>query len=249
MGMLRAATRLERLAQSGRTSTVKKTIGTLVSIILAGTLSAHAQQLGDKTMQMKLPGATFTRSLNGAAENAVIAGGKLTLKSNAKTDNFHDPDGKLSNSTAPVLLGEVDNTKPFTFTATLTPQHLATYDAGALYVWVNDTLWFKFAMERDERAKVRIVSVRTNGTSDDNDHDVVTTKSVTLKISSDTKTIGFYYSIDGKDWQLIRLFKNDYPAKIWLGLSSQSPMGNGNTTVFEDVSLTNTAITDFRMGT
>ena len=58
----------------------------------------------------------------------------------------------------------------------------------------------------------RMVSVRTIGTSDDNNHDVVTSKSVYMKISSDTKTVGFYYSLDKKTWQLIRLFKNDYPA-------------------------------------
>src|SRR5512133_2356573 len=125
-------------------------------------------------MHITLPGITFTRSLNGAAENASVDGGTLTLKSGAKTDNFRDPDGKLSNATAPVLLTEVDNTKPFTFTAKLTAEHLAMYDAGALYIWVDDELWFKFAMERDERAHVRIVSVRTIGTSDDNDHDIVT---------------------------------------------------------------------------
>jgi regulation of enolase protein 1 (concanavalin A-like superfamily) len=170
------------------------------------------------------------------------------LKSHAKTDNFRDPDGKLSNSTAPVLLAEADNSKPFTLTAKLTPEHLAMYDAGALYIWVGDDLWFKFAMERDERAKVRIVSVRTAGTSDDNDHDVVTAKSVYLKISSDTKTVGFYYSLDNKEWQLIRLFKNEYPQKIWLGIGTQSPMGDGNTTVFEEMSLTGTSIANFRMG-
>lgn len=200
-------------------------------------------------MHITLPGITFTRALNGAAENASVDGVTLTLKSGAKTDNFRDPDGKLSNASAPVLLTEVDNTKPFTFTAKLTAEHLATYDAGALYIWVDDGLWFKFAMERDERAHVRIISVRTIGTSDDNDHDIVTAKSIWLKISTDTRTIGFYYTVDNENWQLIRLFRNDYPAKIWLGVGAQSPMGNGNTAVFESISLTAKSITNFRMGT
>lgn len=200
-------------------------------------------------MQIPLPGLTFTRSMNGAAENTTVSGATLTLRSNAKTDHFRDPDGKLSNNTAPVLLTEVSNRKPFTFIARLTPEHLAMYDAGALYIWIDEALWFKFAMERDERAKVRIVSVRTTGTSDDNDHDVVTAKSVWLKISSDTRTVGFYYSLDKENWQLIRLFRNEYPDTIWLGLGAQSPMGNGNTCVFEDLSLTAASITNFRLGT
>jgi regulation of enolase protein 1 (concanavalin A-like superfamily) len=218
------------------------------AIALAAMLPAGAQQMGDAAAKIALPGITFTRALNGAAQNAAVAGGRLTLKSDAKRDNFIDPDGKLSNSTAPVLLAPVDNTKPFTWTEKLTPQFLATYDAGATYIWVKDNLWLKFAMERSEDGRIRIVSVRTNSTSDDNNHDVVTAKSVTMKISSDTKTVGFYYSLDGKKWQLIRLFKNDYPAKLWLGVSAQSPTGKGNSAVFENIALTHKAITNFRLG-
>jgi regulation of enolase protein 1 (concanavalin A-like superfamily) len=214
----------------------------------AAMLPAGAQQMGDAAAKIALPGIAFTRALNGAAENATVADGRLTLKSEAKRDNFIDPDGKLSNNTAPVLLAPVDNTKPFTLTAKVTPQFLSTYDAGATYIWVKDTLWFKFAMERSEDGRIRIVSVRTNGTSDDNNHDVVTAKSVFMKISSDTKTVGFYYSLDAKKWQLIRLFKNDYPAKLWLGVSAQSPVGNGNSVAFENIALPQKAITNFRMG-
>lgn len=215
---------------------------------LATAAPAHAQELGDKAVRIALPGITFTRALNGAAENMTIANGTLTLKSDAERDNFRDPDGKLSNNTAPVLLAEVDNSKPFTLTAKVTPDFLDTYDAGTLYIWVRDDLWLKMAMERDERGRIRIVSVRTNGTSDDNNHDVVTAKTVSMKISSDTKTVGFYYSVDDVNWQLIRLFKNDYPAKIWMGVSSQSPVGKGMKTQFDALSLTQQSIADFRMG-
>jgi regulation of enolase protein 1 (concanavalin A-like superfamily) len=100
----------------------------------------------------------------------------------------------------------------------------------------------KMAMEMDERGKTTI------GTSDDNNHDVIVEKSVSMKISSDTKTVGFYYSLDGESWQLIRLFKNDYPASIWVGISSQSPLGEGTSAVFEGVTLTRQSISDFRLG-
>ncbi len=104
------------------------------------------------------------------------------------------------------------------------------------------------AMEMDERQKTRMVTVRTIGTSDDNNHDVVEPNSVHMKISSDTKTVGFYYSLDNQSWQLIRLFRNDYPASIWVGISAQSPQGEGMSAVFEDLSLTRRSISDFRMG-
>jgi uncharacterized protein len=211
-------------------------------------IEAAAQDLGDKGSSIALPGISFTRSLNGAAENTKVSDGKLTLTSAAKRDNFRDPNGKLSSNTAPVLLTEVDNTKPFTLTARVTPKFLETYDAGALYIWVKDDLWLKMAMEMDERRRTRMVTVRTTGTSDDNNHDVVTSTAVHMKISSDTQTVGFYYSLDDQTWQLIKLFRNDYPEKIWMGLSAQSPVGNGTSAVFDNVSLTQTSVADFRLG-
>lgn len=197
---------------------------------------------------VKISGVEFTKSLNDAKSTATVEGDKLILKSNAKCDNFNEPDGKLSNSTAPVLLTKIDNTKPFTFIAKVTPTFIDTYDAGTMYIYLNQKRWFKFAFERDERKQTRAVSVRTIETSDDNNHDVIDSTSMYMKISSDTKTVGFYYSVDKKNWQLVRLFHNDYPTELWVGLSTQSPIGNGTSTTFEDCSLTFSSIKDFRMG-
>jgi regulation of enolase protein 1 (concanavalin A-like superfamily) len=216
------------------------------ALLIGGT--ARAQDLGSAATRVALPGITFDLALNEAERHIKVEGGRLTLSSPAQRDNFRDPNGKLSNNTAPMLLAEVDNKKPFTFTAKVTPTFLDTYDAGALYIWVRDDLWLKMAMERDERRRTRLVTVRTTGTSDDNNHDVVAAPNVYMKISSDTTTVGFYYSLDNKEWQLIRLFKNEYPEKIWLGVSSQSPVGNGNASTFEHVALTQTSVADFRLG-
>lgn len=207
-----------------------------------------ATQTPGEACNVQVAGLTFTRSLNGAAQNATVAQGKLTLRSEAKRDNFNDPDGKLSNNTAPVLLTEVNNRQPFTLTANVTPDFLDRYDAGVLYVYLNPKLWQKFCFERDELARTRIVSVRTIGTSDDNNHDVVKSPAVYLKISSDTRTVASYYSLDKKTWQLVRLYKNDYPATLWAGVSAQCPIDTGTTSHFEDISLTQNSVSDFRLG-
>lgn len=223
-----------------------------LTLILAAALfltncNDKAEAIGEEC-SITLTGIHFTRSLNGAAGNSVIDNDHLTVKSDARKDYFNDPDGKLSNSSAPVLLSSVDNTKPFTLTAKVTPQFIATYDAGTLYIFSTNQLWQKFAFEQDEQGRKRIVSVRTIETSDDNNHDVIAQASVYLKISSDTKTVGFYYSTDNQTWNLARLYKNNYPKTIWLGISSQSPMGDGNSTAFEDCILTDQAVKDFRQG-
>ena len=218
----------------------------LVVTLVMWSCRETAEQFGE-ACSIKLPEIHFTKSLNNAAKNATVGNNKITIRSDAKKDYFNDPDGKLYN-TAPVLLSKVDNARPFTLTVKVIPSFAATYDAGALYIFSTDQLWQKFAFERDEQGRTRIVSVRTIETSDDNNHDVVTQESVYLKISSDTKTVGLYYSTDNVNWNLARLYKNNYPEIIWLGVSSQSPTGNGNVTYFEKCSLTDKCIKDFRMG-
>ena len=226
-----------------------KKVWLYILAILALTSSCKKTQIEKgEACSVKISDIEFTKSLNGAKTSATVEGDKMILRSNAKCDNFNDPDGKLSNNTAPVLLTKIDNTKPFTFTAKVTPTFIETYDAGTMYIYINKKWWFKFAFERDERKSTRAVTVRTIETSDDNNHDVINSAYTYMKISSDTKTIGFYYSVDKKEWQLVRLFRNDYPTEIWVGLSTQSPTGNGTSATFEDCSLILSSIKDFRMG-
>lgn len=197
---------------------------------------------------LQLPGIHFTRSLNQADEHATIDGAAITITSAARRDYFNDPNGKLSNNTAPVLLAELDNTKPFTLMAAVRPGFHAAYDAGALYLFASEQLWQKFAFERDERGVTRVVSVRTVGTSDDNNHQSVAAPEVYLKISSDTRTVGLYFSTDKVSWNLARLYGNDYPPRLYVGLSSQSPLGSGNASTFIDPVFSADCVNDFRLG-
>ena len=194
----------------------------------------------------------FTKSVNNADSLIQIQqNGAIKFSVGEKKDYFCDPnDGKLSNKSAPILLSEVDNKKAFTFISKVTPGFKSTglYNAGVLYIYVHDNLWQKLCFEQDERGNHRVVSVRTIGTSDDNNHDVVTAPSVYLKISSDTRTIASYYSLDKKTWHLVRLHKNDYPAKIWVGFSAQCPIDKGTVSEFEELSLNQQSVKDFRLG-
>lgn len=152
--------------------------------------------------KVTLGDVTFTHAINGADTCvSLLADRTLEFRCAEGLDFFCDPnDGKLSNNTLPVLLIPTDNTKPFTLTAKVTPEFTAEglYNAADLFVYVNDTLWQKLAFEQDEYGNHRIVSVRTQGTSDDNNHDKIDAPSVYMKISSDTRTIASYYSLDKK---------------------------------------------------
>ena len=162
---------------------------------------------------------------------------------------FRDPNGSVSDN-APILLSTIDNTKPFTFTAKITPGFTkeGTYNAADIFVYANDTLWHKLAFEQDERGNHRIVTVRTVGTSDDNNHEKLDSASVYLRFSSDTRTLASYYSFDKQEWYMVRLYKNNYPDSLLVGISSQCPKTGICKSVFEDISLEQKSVTDFRMG-
>ena len=109
----------------------------------------------------------FTRALNGAAGGVQVRDGVMDFRCGGQTDFFSDPaEGKQPVATAPMLLAEVDNTKPFTFTAKVTPGFTpeGVYTAADLFVFAGDRLWQKLAFEQDERGNHRVVSVRTRGT-------------------------------------------------------------------------------------
>lgn len=219
-----------------------------------GALAAGQQtatvsdKVSGEPCDITIAGIHFTKSVNQAAQFVTTEQGKTVFKAGERTDYFSDPNGRLSNTTAPLLLSKVDNTKPFTFTAKVTPKFGELYNAGVLYVYVHDLFFQKLCFEQDERGHHRIVSVRTQGTSDDNNHDIVTQPYVYMKVSSDAHTIASYYSLDGKQWQLVRLYENNYPGDIWLGISTQCPQGSGTESTFEDLQLSATSVADFRMG-
>lgn len=205
---------------------------------------------GKTTESAKKIAWELTESRNKAEENSKLFGSdSLQLSSGPKTDFFIEPGlPPYNKANAPLLLMPIDNTQPFTFSIKVKPTHRVKYDAGMVFLYVNDNEWLKLAFEVDERMVGRIVTVKTNEFSDDNNHEVVASKSVYLKISSNTKVVGFYYSVDGKTWQLVRVFKNDYPTTLKLGIGSQSPEGQGNSSIFSEFKMAKTSIKDFRMG-
>lgn len=191
----------------------------------------------------------FTISKNGAKNGITVHGDTLKFIADAKTDYFRSPDGSVIN-TSPVIFTEIDNTVPFTFTAKVEPKFTdtGTYSAGVLYAYEDDLHCQKLCFEQDEYGDHRVVTVRTIGTSDDNNHQTIEGPSVYMRISSDGKQIGSYFSEDGKEWHLARLYANDYPDKLLLGISSQSPTDNEHTCYFSEISIKDKAVADFRNG-
>ena len=200
---------------------------------------------------VELGGIRFSKMVNNADKQVSLTDSVIRFTAPEGTDLFIDPnDGKLTKSTAKILLTEIDNTTPFTFSGRLKPGFTedGLYNAANLMVVANDTLWQKFCFEQDERGKHRVVTVRTVGTSDDNNHEVIEQDNIYYKISSDTHTIASYFSLDGKEWQMVRLYKNNYPKELYIGICSQAPVKGECISEFSELSLSTDNVGDFRLG-
>ena len=200
---------------------------------------------------VELGGIRFSKMVNNADKQVSLTDSVIRFTAPEGTDLFIDPnDGKLTKSTAKILLTEIDNTKPFTFSGRLKPGFTedGLYNAANLMVVANDTIWQKFCFEQDERGKHRVVTVRTVGTSDDNNHEVIEQDNIYYKISSDTRTIASYFSLDGKEWQMVRLYKNNYPKELYIGICSQAPVKGECISEFSELSLSTDNVSDFRLG-
>ena len=200
---------------------------------------------------LTLCGIHFSKMLNDADSCVIEKDGVITFTAPEYTDMFIDPnDAKLTQSSAKVLFAEVDNTKPFTFSSRIKPGFTpdGLYHAGDLVVMANDTLYQKFCFEQDERGKHRVVTVRTVGTSDDNNHEVITQDFIYYKISSDTRIIASYYSLDGQEWQMVRLYRNNYGKDLKVGICSQAPQKDICVSEFSELSLTSDNVSNFRLG-
>jgi hypothetical protein len=126
------------------------------------------------------------------------------------------------------------------------------FDAAALYVFVHDRSWAKLALERNPLGQETLVSVVTNGHSDDCNHRVVTGP-VRLRVTSaGGGAFAFHVEQDGR-WDLLRLFglhdAKAEPDSVRLGLSVQSPLGEGCAASFRGISWSPAAPADLRDGT
>lgn len=214
--------------------------------------AAQEAQLENETLtscNVKVGGVNFTQAKNAGEKGITVIGDTLKFVAGPQTDYFHSPVAPAQDN-SPVIFAEIDNTKPFTFTAKVSPQftETGTYSAGVLYVYENADHCQKLCFEQDEYGDHRVVSVRTVGTSDDNNHQSIPGGSVYMRLSSDGKHLGSYFSEDGKTWHMARLYGNDFPEKLLLGLSSQSPKDDSHTCYFTEVDLKDQVVDDFRIG-
>ena len=177
--------------------------------------------------------------------------GEIAITAPPRTDWFNNPvpeNGKLSApvANAPFLYTEVKG--DFVFRAKVRPNHRYTYDACALMVIRDETVWAKAAFEQSDFGTKAAVCVVTDGVSDDANGCNIESDTLWLQIVRVGDVFCVHYSIDGDRFYMVRLFRLDTGERVKVGLEAQSPAGEGGIRVFSDVSLEHRTVSNLRAG-
>lgn len=172
--------------------------------------------------------------------------GALAITAGPRTDMFVNPAGTDLVLNAPRLLFMPEG--DFMLSARVMVEFAATYDAGVLLLYAGERSWAKLCFEYSPQRQPMIVSVVTNGFSDDANAYVVVGNQTFLRIARLGRAFALHASDDGAYWQLIRNFTLEPAAQLTAGFVAQSPTGAGCTATFADIVYTPTRLADLRSG-
>ena len=172
--------------------------------------------------------------------------GGLAITAGPRTDMFISPGGDAETLNAPRLLFVPQG--DFMLSARVTVEFGATFDAGVLLLYAGERSWAKLCFEYSPQRQPMIVSVVTQGFSDDANAYVVAGNQTFLRVTRLGRAFAFHASEDGKYWNLIRNFTLEQPAQVAAGFVAQSPTGEGCTATFADIAYTPERLADLRSG-
>ena len=181
----------------------------------------------------------------------VTVNGEIAILAPAHTDWFNNPvpeKGSLSApvSNAPFFYTEVSG--DFVFRARVCPNHRYTYDACALLVIRDERMWAKAAFESSDFGTRAAVCVVTDQVSDDANGCNIDQDAVWLQIARAGDVFCVHYSLDGKRFDMVRLFRLPVGESVKVGLEAQCPAGEGGLRFFCDVTLEKRTVRNLRTG-
>ncbi len=171
----------------------------------------------------------------------------LTLRAAGGVDWTNDAMGGAAQHAATALAFPAPE-GDFTLSARVrVPGERSTFDAGALALWSGPDRWAKICNEYSPQGESMVVSVVTNGFSDDANGAVFTSDAVSLRIARTGPAVAFHHSLDGESWHFLRLFRLDAdPSTISVGFLAQAPMGAGATAIFDEIAFDRRSLGDLR---
>jgi len=149
-------------------------------------------------------------------------------------------------SNAPFYYTEV--TGDFVMKVKVSHDFKDTYDASSIMVMQDTTHWAKACFELTDFNTHAVVSVVTNGLSDDANGCNIKEGSVWLQVCRLGQSFAFHYSIDGINYDMMRFFNLPTEDTLKVGLLAQSPIGDGGVRIYEDLTIENKKVKNIRMG-
>ena len=123
-----------------------------------------------------------------------------------------------------------------------------TFDAGVLALWSDAEHWAKLCFECSPQGEEMVVSVVTDGYSDDSNGPLVTAGEVHLRVARVGPAWAFHRSTDGRRWEFVRVFRLPVTGPVSLGFLAQAPQGPGATARFDQIRYAPGTLTDLRDG-
>lgn len=185
--------------------------------------------------------------------SAEYKNGVLTVYASAQTDYFNSPvkeNGFFPNPVANASLYYTELTGDFVFKTKVELEFKNFYDAAALLVYENENVWAKLALENSDLPcrKPAVVSVVTNRISDDCNGPVMDGNSVWFQISRVDDCFAFHYSVDGLEYNMVRVFTLPVGQTVKVGFEAQAPMGEGGNRYYSEISIENKRVENIRAG-
>jgi regulation of enolase protein 1 (concanavalin A-like superfamily) len=171
------------------------------------------------------------------------ADGAVGITAWRQSDLFASPAGDEPKLGAARLVGRPPD-GDFLLTAHVEAPFGDRFDAGALLVWVDEQHWAKLAVEWSPQQQPMVVSVVTDGRSDDANGTLLDRGESWLRIARVGPFYAFHSSRNGRHFHFVRQFALDGEAQV--GLLSQSPVGDGCTATFRDLRFEQRTLQDLR---
>lgn len=170
----------------------------------------------------------------------------LEIKATASSDYFVNPATGEKSLNAPFLYTTIHG--DFTLRANVSPTFNEVYDACGFLFYDHELLWGKLCFEYTDIGENAVVSVITNGTSDDANGQAIEEDNVWLQLSRKGQLFSMHYSLDGQEYRMVRYFSLPCREELKVGFSAQSPLGQSGRGVFREIILEDRCLTDMRRG-
>lgn len=183
----------------------------------------------------------------GEPGRATFDGETLELLASTGSDLINDATGGPAQQGATALVFDAPDRFSLAARVAVVPPR-TTFDAGALALWADLDHWAKLCFEFSPQGRAMVVSVVTNGYSDDVNSTLVLGEAVWLRIARVGPAWVFHSSADGEQWDFVRLFRLQTELPIQAGFLAQAPLGDRCDARFDRITLSADVPLDLRDG-